>query len=142
MGQVAPGDTVKVHYRGTLDDGSEFDCSKGSEPLEIRIGDGRVLPGFEQALVGMAPGETKTINLKVDEAYGPHEPGLVQQVERDRLPSDITLEVGRILETKDDTGRRRHLTIVEFSDDKVTLDANHPLAGKDLTFELELVEIG
>ena len=142
MAQAASGDKVKVHYRGTLGDGSEFDSSRGGNPLEFTIGDGAVIPGFEQGLLGMVPGDIKTVEIAATDAYGEHRTEMVLDVERSRFPDNVTLEAGRVLEMKVSSGRPMKFVIVEVNDDEVKLDANHPLAGKDLTFELELVEIG
>lgn len=139
MRQATTGDTVHVHYRGTLDDGSEFDNSAGREPIEVTIGNGQVIPGFENALMGMAEGDTKSVTLAPEDAYGPTNPDLVHVVERDRIPDEVDLAVGAVLQAADANGNQIRLQVVEFSDDNVTLDANHPLAGKALTFELQLV---
>ena len=139
MRQATTGDTVHVHYRGTLDDGSEFDNSAGREPIEVTIGNGQVIPGFENALMGMAEGDTKSVTLAPEDAYGPTNPGLVHVIERDRIPDEVDLTVGAVLQAADANGNEIRLQVVEFSDDNVTLDANHPLAGKALTFELQLV---
>ena len=139
MRQATTGDTVHVHYRGTLDDGSEFDNSAGREPIEVTIGNGQVIPGFENALMGMAEGDTKSVTLAPEDAYGPTNPDLVHVVERDRIPDEVDLAVGAVLQAADASGNEIRLQVVEFSDDNVTLDANHPLAGKALTFELQLV---
>lgn len=141
MSQAQSGQTVKVHYRGTLGSGAEFDSSADREPLEVMLGSGQVIPGFEQALIGMATGDTKTVTIVSGDAYGPHRPELVQEVERSSIPADIPLEMGTILTATDQDGGTLALTVVEMSDDAVRLDANHPLAGEDLTFELELMEI-
>lgn len=136
MRQATSGDTVRVHYTGTLDDGSEFDSSVGREPLEFTLGSGQVIPGFDNAVTGMATGDTKTVTMPPDDAYGTSNPDLVQVVERERIPTNIDLEVGMLLSA----GSQR-LQVTAFDDDSVTLDANHPLAGKALTFALELVAI-
>lgn len=136
MRQATSGDTVRVHYTGTLDDGSEFDSSAGREPLEFTLGSGQVIPGFDNAVTGMAAGDTKTVTMGPDDAYGQANPDLVQVVDRDRIPPTIDLEVGMQLSA----GSQR-LQVTAFDDDSVTLDANHPLAGKALTFALELVSI-
>lgn len=141
MSKAVKGDTVKVHYRGTLDDGSEFDSSHDRGPLTVTIGGGEVIPGFEEALVGMAPGDNKTVTLDADNAYGEHRTEMVQQIERARIPAEIELEVGSVLQATAPDGQVVRLTVKEFDDQTVTLDANHPLAGKDLTFDLQLVEI-
>ena len=140
MKQAASGDTVRVHYTGTLADGSQFDSSVGREPFELTIGSGQVIPGFEDALVGMAAGDTRSVTLEPNDAYGPHDPQLLHVVERARVPADVDLSVGTVLQASDPGGNPVRLLVVELSDDNVTLDANHPLAGKALTFELQLVE--
>jgi len=141
MARAAAGNTVKVHYTGKLDDGSQFDSSVGGEPLEFALGSGGIIPGFENAVLGMAAGETKTVKIPSDEAYGPHQLDKVQEVERDKFPADIQLEVGRRLQAVAAGGETLDLVIVAVGEASVTLDFNHPLAGKDLTFELELVEV-
>lgn len=141
MSQAQSGQTVKVHYRGTLNSGAEFDSSADREPLEVTLGSGQVIPGFEQALIDMAVGETKTVTIVSGDAYGPHRAEMVQEVERSTIPSDIPLEMGTILTATDQDGGTLALTVIELSDDTVRLDANHPLAGEDLTFDLELMEI-
>jgi peptidylprolyl isomerase len=141
MTQATSGDTVKVHYTGTLTDGSEFDSSVGGEPLEITLGAGGVIPGFEQAVLGMAEGDSRTVTIAADEAYGAHHDDRVHEVERGQIPDDIDLEIGAILQAVGSGGETLAVTVVGFSDAAVTLDFNHPLAGKDLTFEVKLVEI-
>lgn len=140
MRQATTGDIVRVHYTGTLDDGSQFDTSVGRTPIEVRIGSGQVIPGFEEALVGMTEGDTKSVTLDPGQAYGPHHDQLVHVVERERIPPEIDLEVGTVLQAADAGGNQLRLQVVDLADDTVTVDANHPLAGKALTFELELVE--
>jgi len=139
MRQAAIGDTIEVHYVGTLADGSQFDSSREREPLVVTIGNGQVIPGFENALIGMAEGDTKSVTLEPDEAYGAHDPQLVHQVERSRIPSEIDLAVGAELQASDQNGNIMRLVVQHVGDDSVTLDANHMLAGKALTFQLELV---
>ena len=141
MSQAVLGNTVKVHYTGTLDDGSQFDSSRGREPLTVTIGKGDLIPGFEQALLGMAEGESKSVTIEADEAYGPHRAELVQDVARAQIPPEMELEVGGAVMVRGPDGQPLRLLIRELSEDSVTLDANHPLAGEDLTFELELVQI-
>jgi peptidylprolyl isomerase len=141
MAQAQSGHTVKVHYRGTLDSGAEFDSSADREPLVVTLGSGQVIPGFEHALIGMSTGETKTVKVASDDAYGPHRSELVQDVERSSIPPSIALETGTVLTATDQNGDSLRLTVVELDEETVRLDANHPLAGEDLTFELELVEI-
>jgi FKBP-type peptidyl-prolyl cis-trans isomerase 2 len=140
MAQASSGDTVRVHYTGRLGDGEVFDSSLQREPLEFRVGGGQVIPGFEQAVTGMAPGEVKTVTIPAGEAYGERSDELYLKVERERLPEHLDPEVGQQLQMSQG-GQVAMVTIAEVTDDAVTLDANHPLAGKELTFELELVEI-
>lgn len=139
MRQATTGDTVRVHYTGTLDDGSVFDSSADRAPLEVTIGSGQVIPGFEEALVGMEEGGTKSITLEPEDAYGPRNPQLIHTVERARIPPEINLDVGIAIQAQDSGGNQIHFTVVELDDENVTLDANHPLAGKALTFAVELV---
>ena len=139
MKQAEVGDTVQVHYKGTLEDGATFDSSEDRDPLEITIGNGQILPGVESALTGMAEGDTKKGTLDAEDAFGVHNPELVQNVERERIPAEIELEVGAMLQATDETGNPLRLVVVAINDNDVTLDANHPLAGKALTFELTLV---
>jgi FKBP-type peptidyl-prolyl cis-trans isomerase 2 len=139
--QAKNGDTVQVNYTGKLADGTVVDSSVGREPLEFTLGVGQVIPGFEKAVLGMKVGEKKTVTIPVDEAYGPHHDDLVAEVPREKLPEDITPEVGQQLGVKRTDGGTSIVTIISVSDNAVTIDANHPLAGKDLTFEIELVKI-
>jgi len=141
MASAQAGDTVRVHYTGKLDDGTVFDSSAGSDPIEFVIGDHQVIPGFEDGVTGMAIGETKTITIPFDQAYGAYDDGLVLDVPRDQFPEHITPEVGEALQLQQPDGNVITVIISEVSDESVTLDANHPLAGEDLTFDLELAEI-
>ncbi|MCW8902661.1 MULTISPECIES: peptidylprolyl isomerase [Sedimenticola] len=141
MSTPQPGQTVKVHYTGTLEDGTQFDSSAGRDPLEFTLGEGQVIPGFEQALAEMAVGETKTVQIPADQAYGEHQPELVQEVDRAQIPDEIELAVGVQLQAQGPDGQVFRLVVTELAEASVTLDGNHPLAGKALTFELELVEI-
>lgn len=141
MSQAKKGDTVKVHYKGSFDDGTVFDSSADREPLQFIIGGGTLIPGFENAIVDMNPGEKKTEKIPADEAYGPHIKELIIDVDRKQLPPDLNPVVGQQLQIKQDDGRTTVVMITGITDESITLDANHPLAGKDLTFELELVEV-
>jgi peptidylprolyl isomerase len=141
MAQAKEGDTVKVHYTGTLSDGTVFDSSKDRDPLEFTIGSQQVIPGFEENVKGMAVGDSKTFTLNPGEAYGDRNDQMMVDVERAQMPEDIDPEVGMMLQVQGQDGSVSHVTITEVTDDKVTLDANHPLAGQDLTFEIELQEI-
>lgn len=142
MAQAKPGDTVSVHYTGKLDDGTIFDSSTGGDPLQFTIGAGQIIPGFDQAVIGMNPGESKTINIPADEAYGPHHEEWVLAVDRREIPADFNPEVGQQLQVRHPDGRTTVVMVTGVSEATVTLDGNHPLAGKDLTFEIQLIEIG
>lgn len=141
MAQAKVGDTVRVHYTGKLDDGTIFDSSVGGDPMEFTIGEGRIIPGFEKSLIGMSPGESKTVEVPADQAYGPYLEEKVFEVERELFPEDLEPEVGQRLQILGADGRVTLVTVKKVSEDRVVLDANHPLAGKDLIFEIELVEI-
>ena len=135
------GDTVRVHYRGTLDDGTEFDTSVGSEPIVFTIGEGQVIPGFETAVEGMKTGEKKKERIQASEAYGDRREELVFTVSREQMPDGTDVEVGDMLRVGFPDGSNAAVQVAAMDEQSVTLDANHPLAGKDLTFELELVGI-
>jgi peptidylprolyl isomerase len=139
--QADYGDTVQVNYTGKLADGTVFDSSVERGPLEFTLGAGQTIPGFEKAVLGMKVGEKKTVTIPADEAYGPRRDELVAEVPREKLPSDMTPEVGQQLLMRQPDDGEIVVTITEVTDDTVTIDANHPLAGKDLTFEIELVKI-
>ncbi len=142
MAQAKNGDKVKVHYTGKLDDGTVFDSSVDREPLEFTIGGGQVISGFEEAIVGMETGETKTANIPAEKAYGPHHNEMVVPVNRQEFPDHIQPEIGQQLQMRRSDGRSIIVTVTEVSETTVTLDANHPLAGRNLTFDIELVEVG
>ncbi|RXK80335.1 peptidylprolyl isomerase [Chlorobaculum sp. 24CR] len=141
MAQVKKGDKVLVHYTGTYEDGTVFDSSAERDPLEVTVGSGMVIQGFDRALVDMEPGQKKTVNIPVDEAYGPRAEELIAEIKREQVPADIPLEVGQQLQLSLADGGEAIVLIVDLTDTTVTLDANHPMAGLDLNFELELVEI-
>ena len=141
MTQAKSGDTVRIHYTGTLDDGTQFDSSAGREPLEFALGAGQVIPGFDNAVDGMAVGENKTVTIPADEAYGQRHEQLVQQVSRSVLPDDIEPAVGMQLQSQSPEGQTMMLVVTDVEDESITVDANHPLAGQALTFAIELVEI-
>lgn len=141
MAQANTGDTVRIHYTGTLQDGSEFDSSAGRDPLEFTIGENRILRKLEEAVVGMAVGDKANVDIAADDAYGPRDPEAIQQVERGMIPEEIDVTVGNQLQATTQTGQTIVLTVVEVNDETVTVDGNHPLAGEDLSFAIELVEI-
>jgi peptidylprolyl isomerase len=141
MSQVKSGDTVRIHYTGTLTDGQTFDSSEGRDPLEFTIGSGQIIPGLEAALPGMTVGDKKTVEVPADEAYGQPDPNAQQAVPRGEIPDDIPLDLGTQLQVQTPQGQVMPVTVVDVTEEQVTLDANHPLAGKDLTFNIELVEI-
>jgi peptidylprolyl isomerase len=141
MTQAKAGDTVRIHYSGTLNDGTQFDTSEGSEPLEFALGSGSVIPGFDAAVQGMAVGENKSVSIEPEQAYGPRHEQLVQDVPRQALPDDIDPSVGMRLQGQGPEGQVMGLTITEVNDESITVDANHPLAGQVLNFDIELVEI-
>jgi peptidylprolyl isomerase len=140
MAEVKVGDKVKAHYKGTLGDGTEFDNSNGNDPIQFEVGSGTLIPGFEDAVVGMAPGDKKTVNIPVDNAYGPRNDELMLEIPKDQVPPDLDAIVGDDL-VLERNGQEIRVRVHEVGDEGIILDANHPLAGKDLTFEIELVEI-
>ena len=141
MAAAKSGDTVRIHYTGTLGDGTQFDSSAGRDPLEFALGGGQVIPGFDSAVTGMAVGDQKTVTIEPDDANGQRHEQLVQQVPRDTLPDNIDPTVGMQLQSQSPDGQVMNLVIVEMNDESITLDANHPLSGQALTFAIELVEI-
>jgi len=140
--QIKDGDTVRMHYTGTLTDGSVFDSSEGRAPLEFEVGSGQIIPGLDQALPGMVVGEKKLVQIPCDLAYGQSNPDMKQAVPREGIPEDIALEIGLTLHMQTPSGQPLPVTVVEMDEATVTLDANHALAGKDLTFDIEIVSIG
>ncbi len=141
MGQAKSGDTVRVHYTGRLEDGTQFDSSEGRDPLQFQVGGGQIIPGLEKQIEGMNEGEKATVTVPADQAYGPRDERQVQTVPRSAFPADLDLKMGASLQATTPEGRQIPLTVVGMSDDDVTVDANHPLAGHDLIFDVELVEI-
>ena len=141
MTQVKTGDTVRIHYTGTLTDGSTFDSSQGRDPLEFTVGSGQIIPGLDKAIPGMTVGDKKTVQVPAEDAYGETNPEARQDVPRAEIPDDIPLDLGTQLQVQAQGGQVLPVTVVAVTEEVVTLDANHPLAGKDLTFAIELVEI-
>lgn len=141
MQQVKSGDTVKVHYHGKLTDGTTFDSSEGREPLEFEVGSGSVIPGFDEGVTGMQVGEKRTVNIPCEQAYGVKQEDMLMEFPMDRFPEEMKPEVGMQLNMSNGAGQNFPVVIREVRETTVMLDANHPLAGEDLTFDLELVEI-
>ena len=143
MAQAKNGDTVNVHYTGKFDDGEVFDSSVDREPLQFTLGNGNMIPGFEKAVLGMNPGESKTTKLPANEAYGEYNKEMVFSIEKSsfNFRGDLEPAVGQYWQIEKDNGQVMNVRVADVSDASVTLDANHPLAGKDLTFDIELVEI-
>ena len=141
MQQVKQGDTVKVHYHGKLTDGTTFDSSEGREPLEFEVGSGAVISGFDNGVMGMQEGETRTINIPVAEAYGHKQEDLLMEFPINRFPEGVKPEVGMSLNMSNGSGQSFPVVITEIKDDVVILDANHPLAGQDLVFDIKVVGI-
>ena len=141
MAPVQPGDTVKVHYTGKLDDGTIFDASTDRDPLQFTVGEEQVLPDFERCVIGMNTDETRSIKILAKHAYGLHRDDLVMDADREQFPKTLDLQVGMQLHMEEDDGRITVVTVKKVTEKSVTLDANHPLAGEDLTFEITLVEI-
>lgn len=141
MPNAKTGDTVQVHYKGTLQDGTVFDSSEGREPLSFTLGSGQVISGFEKAVDGMEVGETKMARLDVDDAYGERRDDLELEVPREQLPEELDVEVGTPLQLQQPDGNAVPVTVTALDEQKVTLDANHPLAGEPLEFELTLVDV-
>jgi peptidylprolyl isomerase len=141
MIQAKQGDTVKVHYIGKFDDGKVFYDSGEGDPLEFTIGEGQSIPGLEHAVVGMNPGEAKSFHIEAKEAYGPHHDKLVMKIDRKTLPPDLKPKVGKRLLLHREDGHTVAVTVTDMSKSSITIDANHPLAGEDLTFDIRLIEI-
>ena len=142
MTEVKTGDTVAIHDTGTLLDGSTFDSSDGRDPLEFQVGSGQIIPGLDRALPGMSVGETKTVRIAAEDAYGEANPQMRQAIPREGIPDDIPLELGMTLNMQTPEGQQLPVRVVALDEATVTLDANHPLAGKDLQFDIELMKIG
>ena len=141
MAQAKTGDVVKVHYTGKLDDGTVFDSSDGREPLQFKIGEGQLIADFEQAVVGMNPGDSKTVQIATDNAYGPRHEEMVIEIDRKDLPENLDPKVDQKLQVRQNEGQEFVVMVTAVTETSVTLDGNHPLAGKDLTFDIQLSEI-
>lgn len=141
MSEAQKGNTVKVHYTGSLADGTVFDSSEGRDPLEFTVGDQKVIPGFEQAVVGMSAGDKKQEIIPAEKAYGLRRDDMILEIDRGKLPENIEPEVGLQLQMTTTNGQQLPVQITQLDGSKITLDANHPLAGKALVFDLELVEV-
>lgn len=135
------GDTVKVHYIGKLEDGTTFDSTISQKPLEFTIGEDEFLPCFEKAIIGMGLGEKKTETIKAEEAFGPYRDEIVQTIDRGQLPPGLEPEIGQQLQVSKENSQAITVTVIDKTETAVIIDANHPLAGEDLTFEIELIEI-
>ena len=140
MEQAQTGQKVRVHYTGKLDDGTVFDSSSGNDPLTFTLGCGEVIPGFDKGVLGLAVNESRTVKISATEAYGPHQPGMVVELPKTEMPAHLKLKPGQRLQIKTPDGALSVIVVAE-SDTTITLDGNHPLAGKDLTFDLQLMEI-
>ncbi len=141
MSHVKPGDTVRLHYTGTLTTGEIFDSSAGRDPLEFVVGSGQIIPGLDKAIPGMTVGEKKVVDIPCAEAYGPADPNALQTIPRSNIPDTVPVDPGTRLQMQTPDGRAVAVTVVESDAETVVLDANHPLAGQDLAFDIELVEI-
>jgi len=141
MAKAKDSDKVRVHYTGSLDDGTVFDSSREKTPLEFTIGNGEIIPGVENAVVGMSEGEEKKVTIPPEQGYGPRSEQAVMEIPKDQLPNDIEPEVGMILQGGTHDGSTVRLRVTEVKEDSLTVDANHPLAGQNLNFDLELVEV-
>lgn len=141
MTKAKTGDTVKVHFEGFLEDATVFGSTMDDEPFEFTIGEKNMLPGFENAVIGMQKGNTKTITLSQEEAYGSHKKELVHVMDRSSFPQEINLEIGKRLQVRTQDEKYGIVTIKDVTDDSIVIDENDPLAGKTLTFKIELVEI-
>lgn len=139
--EAQPGDRVRVHYTGTLDDGTVFDSSRDGDPIEFEVGSGEVIEGFDRAVTGLEVGEAREVELPPEDAYGPRSDDLVIDVDRDDLPEDLDPEVGQSLAVEDAEGEEMAAWVAEVGEEAITVDLNHPLAGRTLNFEVELVDI-
>lgn len=141
MAEAKEGDEVQVHYTGKLEDGTVFDTSEDGDPLSFTIGENRVIPGFEEAVTGMEPGDSKTTEVEPEQAYGEHREDMVMEMERDQIPNEVDPEVGQQLQLRLENGQTVPVLITALGEDSVTIDANHPLAGRKLIFDIEVIGI-
>jgi len=141
MSQATAGKTVKIHYTVTLENGSQFDSSEGRDPLEFQLGSGQVIPGFDKAVEGMTVGESKTVSIAPEDAYGPRNEQAIQEVPKSALPDDLVPVEGMMLQAQNQNQQPVQLTVTAVGDETITVDANHPLAGKTLNFKISLVEV-
>ncbi len=141
MAQAKTGDKVKVHYTGKLNDGTVFDTTSQGTPLEFTIGEGQLIPDFEQAVIGMEPGESKSFQVASEQAYGPHREEMVMTIGRKDLPEGLDPQLNQKLQVQQANSQPFIVTVIEVSAESIALDANHPLAGKDLAFDIQLAEI-
>lgn len=141
MTALKKGDTIKVHYTGKIDDGTVFDTSKDREPLEFTIGEGKLIPGFEDAVLGLSVGDVETVKIPAEEAYGEKREDMKVEIDKKQIPDDINPEIGQRLQIQQKDGGSLQVTVTKMTDTTVTLDANHELAGEDLTFEIEVLEV-
>jgi peptidylprolyl isomerase len=141
MAQAKMNDTVTVHYTGSFTDGVVFDSSVDREPFEFTIGQGMVIPGFESGIIGMQEGDSKKINIPAEDAYGPHREDLLTTIERSQIPASIDLQIGMVLQMRSPDGGTANVSIREINQENVILDLNHPMAGKELIFEVNLVKV-
>jgi len=135
------GDTVRIEYTGKLTDGTVFDQTEDNEPFQFKVGSGDVIPGFEEAIIGMEEEQEKTVTIKASDAYGDRDESRVQQYSRDTLPDDFEPQKGQVLALQDQEGRQIPVSVVDFNDENITVDLNHPLAGEDLVFEIKVLEV-
>jgi peptidylprolyl isomerase len=142
MTQAKPGDTLHLHYTGTLDDGTVFDSSEGRDPLSFELGSGQIIPGLDAGVTGMEVGESRKVRVEATDAYGDRHPDRVQAVDRSSVPDHIPTDPGTQLQVQTQDGQTMNVVIVEVTEEEVILDANHPLAGQALTFDVELIKIG
>ena len=141
MSEVKTGDTVQVHYTGRLESGEQFDSSRERDPLQFTLGNGELIPGFENAVIGMNLGDVKTIQIPSQEAYGPYMENMKITVDKAKLPEDMELKIGMNLTLRGSDERKLNVRVIDIAENTVKMDANHPLAGKDLMFDIELVKI-